>query len=144
MLYTYANSLVKDIELTNDQRDAVIAEYPYLIPMSRTSSLTDDDWRATLRLDLRNMVKNVKAMLKRHFPGIKFSVQQSQHGIIIKYKVSRAVKETDLEKKVTDLLSVFRPECVQMYMYHYYIHTPFTMLFGCAHIWIYEYTEDHS
>ena len=99
------------------EREAMIAECPYLIPMASTDDCkTSKEIFDIYKANDRNMTKNIKAMLKRTFPAVKFSVRRDNYSMgfhyVIEYKASSEDwKERDaMRDKVEQAVSPFLQE----------------------------------
>jgi hypothetical protein len=120
------------------EREAMIAEYPYLIPMASTDDCkTSKEICDIYKANDRNMTKNIKTMLKRAFPAIKFSVRRENYSMgfhyVIEYKASSEDwKERDaMRDKVEQTISPFLRESEFGMDDSFTRHdTPFTRTFG--------------
>lgn len=120
------------------EREVMIAEYPYLIPMASTDGCkTSKEIFDIYKANDRNMTKNIKAMLKRAFPAIKFSVRRDNYSMgfnyVIEYKASSEDwKERDaMRDKVEQAVSPFLRESEFGMDDSFTSHdTPFTRTFG--------------
>lgn len=120
------------------EREEMLAQYPYLIPMASTDDCnTSKEIYDIYKANDRNMTKNIKTMLKRAFPAVKFSVRRENYSMGFHYVIEYKASSEDWEErdamrdKVKQAVSPFLRESEFGMDDSFTSHdTPFTRTFG--------------
>lgn len=135
---TEAMAAARKAAALRKEREEMMAQYPYLIPMASTDDCkTSKEVYDIYKANDRNMTKNIKTMLKRAFPAVKFSVRRENYSMgfhyVIEYKAdTEDWKERDaMRDKVEQTISPFLRESEFGMDDSFTSHdTPFTRTFG--------------
>lgn len=120
------------------EREAMIAEYPYLIPMASTDDCkTSKEIYDIYKANDRNMTKNIKTMLKRAFPAVKFSVRRENYSMGFHYCIDCKADIKDwqereaMQDKIEQAVAPFKRKSEYGMDDSFTSHdTPFTRVFG--------------
>lgn len=144
---TEAMAAARKAAALRKEREEMIAEYPYLIPMASTDDCkTSKEICDIYKANDRNMTKNIKTMLKRAFPAVKFSVRRENYSMGFHYVIEYKADTEDwqardaMRDKVEQAVSPFLRESEFGLDDSFTSHdTPFTRTFGgmpyLAHIY---------
>lgn len=129
------------------EREAMIAEYPYLTPVA-DESYENPAWREAWKTNKRTLTKNIKAKLKHDFPAMKFNVHRNNFSMGFDYSVEYTPnvasdeERIELRQRVKKSIACFTRDAEFGIDDSFESHdTPFTRTFGgmpyTAHVYDY-------